>query len=332
MSAFPPAVVLAARALGIPALAGVNLYLTVFALGLIKKLTGATVLGPEFGVFASWPVLIVAGVLAVVELVADKVPAVDHVWDAVHTFIRAPGAMVVVAVVMQGQDPAWQVIAVLVGGVAAFAAHSGKATLRLGSTKTTAAAANAVISLGEDALVGFGAWLAAFHPVVLGVLTVAAFALVIIFGPKVLRSVRISAAFSYNYVRYLVHSIREWLDEEWRPEEPPVPLPGAARGTSYNEEPLAVTRVVVGKFGRRRFGWLVLWKDRLTLVVRRAVKDRATTIYFKELDDVYGDEYWTMGQLAFVVRGRTYVVSFFKGREPTAPAAAAMVARARAKP
>ena len=328
----PPSLILAARALGIPALAGINLYLTVFALGLIKKLTGEMVLGPEFGVLASWPVLIIAGVLTVVEIVADKIPAVDHVWDAVHTLIRAPGAMVVVAVVMQGQDPAWQIVAILVGGVAAFAAHSGKATLRLGSSKTTAATANAVISLGEDVVVGFGAWLAAFHPIVLGTAVVAGFAAAIIFGPKVLRSIRITGAFTYYHLRHLWRKIRGWLDEDWTPQGEPVPLPAGVKGVTYGEEPAAVARVVVGRLGRRRFGHLILWKDRLTLVVRRGFKDRETTIYFKELEDCWCDEFFTQDQLVLKARGREYQISFFKSREPKAGAVAASVAAGRARP
>jgi len=327
MAAFPPALVLAARVLGIPALAGINLYLTVFALGIIKKLTGAAVLGAEFEVFASWPVLIVAGVFTLAEVIADKVPAVDHVWDAVHTFIRTPGAMVVVAVVTQGQEPAWQVVAVLVAGVASFATHSGKATLRLASTKGTAAVANAFISLAEDAVVGVGAWLAAYHPLILGALALVAFAALAFFAPKFVRAIRISWAFSFNFIRYLCQLLRRWLDADWRPASPPVALPAGIRGLTWDEEPRAVARVVVGKFGRRRFGFLILWRDRLTVVVRRAFRRREETFYFKEVEDVAAAEWWTMGRLFFRARGREYQISFFKGRVPKAGDVALAIAR-----
>jgi len=316
---------------GVPALAGVNLYLTVFALGLIKKLTGVTVLGPEFGVFASWPVLIVAGVLALVELVADKIPAVDHVWDAVHTFIRTPGAMVVIAVVMQGQDPAWQVVAILVSGAVSFAFHSGKATLRATSTKTTATVANAAISLGEDVGVGFGAWLAAYHPLVLGGVILALLALAIIFGPRVARSVRLTWLVGSRYLVYLYERVRRWLDDEWRPRRRPVRAPAAAADRHLRAPAVYVARVIVGPFGRRRLGYLLAWNDRLALAVRRWFKWRLDEYYYKELEGAAYAEYVTVGQLEFRVRGRRFLLTFLKGLTPTAEQLARLIAAGQAR-
>lgn len=289
-------------------------------------------LGPEFDVLASWPVLIVAGVLLVVEIVADKIPAVDHVWDAVHTFIRTPGAMVVVAVMMQGQDVTWQVIAVLVAGSVAFVAHAGKATARVASTKVTAATANAVVSAVEDVLVAAGAVLAAFYPVVLGAVVLVALLLGAIFGPKLFRAFRISWAVSSNYVRYLWRKLRRWLQPDWRPEAKAANLPPPLQDLALEEEPLGAARVLEGKYGRRRMGYLLVWRDRLALHVKRVVKAKVRGYYFKELEDVYVGEDTLLDRLYFTARGRAYVLSFFKGQKPAAADVAGMVAAGQAKP
>ncbi len=206
-------------------------------------------LGPEFDVLASWPVLVVAGVLLVVEIVADKIPAVDHVWDAVHTFVRTPGAMVVVAIMMQDQDVTWQVIAILIAGGVAFVAHAGKATARVASTKTTAATANAIVSAAEDVFVAVGAVLAAFYPVVLGALVLAALLAGAIFSPKLVRAFRISWAVSSNYLWYLYRKLRRRLEPGWRSKPKAVNLPPPLQDLALAEAPLGAARVLEGRYG-----------------------------------------------------------------------------------
>jgi hypothetical protein len=290
------------------------------------------VLGPEFDALASWPVLIIAGILVVVEFVADKVPAVDHVWDAVHTFIRAPGAMVVIAVLTQGENATWRVVAVLVAGGVSFAAHSGKATARVASTKATAAFANAAISVVEDVLVVAGSFLAAFYPVVLGALVLVALVAAAILAPKLIRAFRISWAVSANYIRYLWRRLRRRLEPAWRPAPRAAKLPPALQDLARAEEPLAAARVLEGKFGRRRFAHLLLWGDRLALAVRRVVKPRVRVHYYKELTGVCVSEDTLLARLFFSARGRDYVISFFRGREPTAAEVAKIIAAGQAKP
>ncbi len=289
-------------------------------------------LGPEFDVLASWPVLIITGALLVVEIVADKIPAVDHVWDAVHTFIRTPGAMVVVAILMQGQDVTWQVIAILIAGGVAFVAHAGKATARVASTKTTAATANAIVSAAEDVFVAVGAVLAAFYPVVLGALVLAALLSGAIFGVKLVRAFRISWAVSSNYIRYLWRKLRRWLEPGRRPKRKAVNLPPPLQDLALAEAPLGAARVLEGKYGRRRTGYLLVWRDRLALYVKRVVKAKVRGYYYKELEDVYVGEDTLLDRLFFAARGRSYVLSFFKGQEPAAADVAGLIAAGRAKP
>ncbi len=79
--------------LALPALAGINAYATVLTVGILLRsglLTHPVFGDPAFAVLASDPVLALAATLYVLEFLADKIPAVDHVWDLVHTFIRPP--------------------------------------------------------------------------------------------------------------------------------------------------------------------------------------------------------------------------------------------------
>ena len=75
-----------------------------------------------------------------------------------------------------------------------------------------------------------------------------------------------------------------------------------------------------------------LGPDRLALLLKEGLRPKAVTYYYRELDDAYSDGYATCEQLVFAARGRTYVLSFFKGREPTAAAALALIAAGRARP
>ena len=70
---------------------GLNLYATIATLGLLERF-GVIHLPPQLQILSHPAVLAIAGVLYVMEFLADKVPYVDSVWQAVHTFIRPPAA------------------------------------------------------------------------------------------------------------------------------------------------------------------------------------------------------------------------------------------------
>ena len=101
--------------LGVAFSAGLNVYATVLALGVMHRLE-VYHLPDSLAILASTPVLIAAVVLYVVEFVADKIPLVDSVWDGIHTVIR-PVAGALLAYGMVGSlEPQWQIIAALAGG------------------------------------------------------------------------------------------------------------------------------------------------------------------------------------------------------------------------
>jgi hypothetical protein len=161
---------------GVSALAGLNLYLTVFATGLVLRLQWFELPEPfaALDILAHPAVLTVAGVMVVVEFIADKIPWFDSLWDGLHTLIRPLGAAGLSAGLATDQDPAVAVIAALVGGGAALTTHTGKAGLRLAVNTSPEPVSNSLLSLLEDALVLLGLWLIAVQPWVAAGLALAA--------------------------------------------------------------------------------------------------------------------------------------------------------------
>lgn len=144
--------------------AGINLYATVGVLGLMHRYTGFN-LPAGLEVLASDIVLWPALLMYLVEFVADKVPAVDSVWDTVHTFLRVPAGAAMAAAALGDVPPEIQVLAAMIGGGLAFASHSTKATTRVATHLTGNSLVAPVISVVEDGLVIGTIALVATHPV-----------------------------------------------------------------------------------------------------------------------------------------------------------------------
>jgi uncharacterized protein DUF4126 len=150
---------------GLGAGAGVNSYATLLVFGLLSRWRPGMFPGELAGFFAQTPVLIVLAVLYSIEFVADKVPAVDHVWDVIHTFIRPiAGALVAWAAAAPGVPRGLVILASVLGGVAALTTHGAKATLRVASTATTAGVGNPILSFIEDVFAFLNAIVAVFLP------------------------------------------------------------------------------------------------------------------------------------------------------------------------
>lgn len=156
-----------AVALGASFTSGINLYATVAVLGILHRYVEGFTLPGDLEVLAShwviWPALF----MYTIEFVADKVPAVDSVWDAIHTFIRVPAGAIIAAAALGDVPGEFQVMAGLVGGTLALGSHVTKATVRLAAHSTgTSPIVSPVVSTAEDiGVVGLVA-LAALHPVI----------------------------------------------------------------------------------------------------------------------------------------------------------------------
>ena len=153
-----------AAILGLGFASGVNLYLGALVTGLAIRFHLVTNLPPELGILAHPVVLIVAGLLFAVEFLADKIPVVASVWDAVHTFIRPIGGALLALGAAGHLAPSAQVLAALAGGTLALGAHSAKMGLRLAAHVAPEPATFTAISTAEDVGVTGLLVLAYTHP------------------------------------------------------------------------------------------------------------------------------------------------------------------------
>jgi hypothetical protein len=152
---------------------GLRLYAVVFLSGLAGQM-GWVNLPPGLLLLQSPVVLGGSALLMGVEFLADKVPWVDSVWDAVHTFIRIPaGAALAYGVLGGGEHQAWALLAALAGGSLAASAHAAKASTRAAVNHSPEPFSNWGLSLAGDAFVPGLLWLGWTHPgVALGVVGV----------------------------------------------------------------------------------------------------------------------------------------------------------------
>jgi hypothetical protein len=144
---------------------GLNLYATVATLGLLQRF-GLIELPGKLGLLSHPVVLGVAIGLYVVEFLADKIPLVDSVWQAVHTFIRPPAAAVLAFGVTGGVAEPWRWVAALLAGSIALTAHGTKASARAAANLSPEPLSNWALSFGEDLLAVWLTWFATAHPTV----------------------------------------------------------------------------------------------------------------------------------------------------------------------
>jgi hypothetical protein len=143
--------------------AGLNVYATVATLGLLAH-TGVLPLPEPLHLLASWWVIGASAVLFAVEFFADKIPAFDLVWNALHTFIRVPVAALLAWRATATLTPGEQLAVTILGGLIALAAHGGKTAARAAVKPSLEPFSNISLSLVEDALSIALTWLATQHP------------------------------------------------------------------------------------------------------------------------------------------------------------------------
>ena len=152
---------------------GLNLYATVATLGLLQRF-GVIQLPEHLRILAHPVVLGIAVVLYLLEFLADKVPYIDSIWQAVHTFIRPPAAALLAFGATAAAPDAWRWGAALLAGGIALTSHGTKASARAAVNMSPEPFSNWALSLGEDVLAVWLIWFATAHPtaaiIVVGVL------------------------------------------------------------------------------------------------------------------------------------------------------------------
>ena len=187
--------------LGMAWTSGVNLYLTVAALGLSHRFGWISLPG-DLDVLAHPVVILIAVAIYLVEFIADKVPYVDSMWDSVHTFIRPVGGAMLGFMALSETDPVIQMGTALICGTIALNSHVAKATTRVAINASPEPVTNSIASVSEDVVVLGALWLLIHNPIVIGILVLLFIVLSIWFIPKMIR-------FLIGSVRYIFGKKKE---------------------------------------------------------------------------------------------------------------------------
>src|ERR1700760_1424461 len=169
--------------------AGLNIYATVLTLGILAR-THWVALPPGLDSLGHTWVLVVCGIMFAMEFVADKIPAFDMVWNALHTVIRVPIAALVAYHASSQMTPQMQVLATAIGAVIALAAHSSKTALRAAVTPSPEPVSNIALSTGEDAVAIGLTWFATHHPYIAASVAVVLLAGTILAAGALLRAIQ----------------------------------------------------------------------------------------------------------------------------------------------
>jgi hypothetical protein len=177
------------RVMGFSFAAGINLYATVAILGLASRYNWVA-LPPQFRIFDNDYIIGTALVLYVVEFVADKVPWVDSIWDALHTVIRPIGGAVLAVTTLGEASPVTEGFVALLGGALATGSHFTKAGTRAAANTSPEPFSNWMLSLAEDVfVVGLGV-LALNYPVAAAIVVIVSVVLIMFFAAWLVRALR----------------------------------------------------------------------------------------------------------------------------------------------
>ena len=169
--------------------AGLNVYATVATLGLLAR-AHLVELPTSLHLVESWWIIAIAVIMFVIEFFADKIPAFDLIWNALHTFVRVPIAALLAYHASAQLPPHLQMIVAVLGGTIAFAAHSGKTAARAAVTPSPEPFSNAALSMGEDVSAIGLTWFATTHPILAAVIVAALVVLIFFFIRFVIRSLK----------------------------------------------------------------------------------------------------------------------------------------------
>ena len=143
-----------AQAAGIAYAAGLNLYATIGIIGLAARFDWIGPLPGSLAGLTSWWVIGIALILMTVEFLASLVPAVASIWDTLHSLIRPPAAAALAAAIAWNGDPAFVLLAALLGGSLAVTTHTTKLGLRYAIDASPEPVSNGITSIAELGLVG----------------------------------------------------------------------------------------------------------------------------------------------------------------------------------
>lgn len=167
-------------------LTGINAYATIGFLGLFGRIGWLNL--PQGLEILTHPVVFgIALFLFVLEFFADKVPALDSLWDGIQTFIRIPAGAVLAFAAVGDVSPELKFAALLLGGSLAASAHATKSSIRVMVNLSPEPISNWLLSLSEDGFVLISLWLMFYFPIVMLGIIILFVVFFIWFFPKILK-------------------------------------------------------------------------------------------------------------------------------------------------
>jgi hypothetical protein len=183
-----------ALTMGVAWASGINLYAALVTLGVLGA-TGNITLPPDLVILTDPLVIGAAGLMFLVEFIADKMPGVDTGWDSIHTFIRIPAGALLAAGAVGDVTPALSIAAALVGGGLAATTHATKAGSRVMINTSPEPFSNWTASLAEDFAVIAGLWTAVHYPWLFLILLLVFIVFMIWLLPKIWQGIKKVFAF-----------------------------------------------------------------------------------------------------------------------------------------
>jgi len=167
-------------AFGLSASAGLNAYIPLLVVGSLAHYTDLIKLGSPWDTLANPWILLMLGVLVLTEMVADKIPAVNHLNDAIQTFVRPAAGAVAFAASTNVITDLHPVAALACGLLVAGSVHAVKsAAVRPAVTAVSGGAANVPVSIAEDVISTVMSFLAVVLPLVVGTLLIIGLSLIL---------------------------------------------------------------------------------------------------------------------------------------------------------
>lgn len=296
---------LLASTAGLGFLSGFRLYATVLVLGLALRfdLFHLQQQYASLSVLGDSRILVAAGVLTVVEFLADKVPWIDSAWDSLHAVIRPVAATALAATALGDFDGVTRTVLALLAGTIALSTHSAKAATRLVVNHSPEPFSNVALSVVEDAAVPATLWLVWSYPLVFLTLLAVFLAVFAVLAPRAYRLMRLEFA----ALGALLH---RWFGEATgAPATMPELAPGKPRELwqaiqgKMEALPESMARAVRERQGatpgaglrcaatrsirglKRSIGYLCFAGDQLVFVTRRGFRHRLHVIPLQDIRD-----------------------------------------------